>query len=538
LQIIAIVTWYNETKLSKAFDAMVTAGKINRINSSLISAQNYLNTYFITKDEYSLQKYTTTLNDVTAFMDSLHLKTDGDNTKKILLNKKQKTQAEIVRVKLSIDSFIEQQKQDHFAKLFKFKEFQTNKFLDDVKTDSYVKIDSVARKGLFSRIGAAINNRADVQKEYVNTVVIMEYKDEVKTGSIEEQLANVIAITNDYYFKEFGKLKKSLSELRKNDQKLMELNNQLLALSQSVISDYTNANPLLKPEKQQQLTNQYNTNKTIRSFTIVFLILLMLIVSVILFFLTRVAFEYEKRLKLAQEKIRQSLDFKNRITGMISHEIRSPLSIISMYSKKASASVKEPELKEIFKSIEFTSSSLLLLSNQILEYSKGENHKLLLKSSNIHLKSEINQIVNAMTSLVETKGNTLEVESNLDADVIVYSDAAKIHQLFYNLIGNANKFTENGQIKIHINLDYISDYEINLKVIISDTGIGIAENDLKNIFESYYQGTVSEKVNDLGFGLGLNICKEIIELFDGTITIESTQDDGTIVTFNLILIQV
>jgi signal transduction histidine kinase len=79
---------------------------------------------------------------------------------------------------------------------------------------------------------------------------------------------------------------------------------------------------------------------------------------------------------------------------------------------------------------------------------------------------------------------------------------------------------------------------MNLKVVISDNGIGIAENDLENIFESYYQGTVSEKVNNLGVGLGLNICKEIIELFDGGISIESKPDNGTKVTFNLILTQV
>ena len=71
----------------------------------------------------------------------------------------------------------------------------------------------------------------------------------------------------------------------------------------------------------------------------------------------------------------------------------------------------------------------------------------------------------------------------------------------------------------------------------SDNGMGIAENDLKNIFESYYQGTVSEKVNDLGVGLGLNICKEIIELFDGEIAVKSQAGKGTEVTFNLILIQ-
>lgn len=541
LQIVAIITWYNETKLSKAFDDMATVGKINRVNSSLVAAQGYFNSYVTGNGETSLNQYASALNEVTATLDSLNSDRNSGKQTESLLKKKQNTQAEILKVKASIDSLIDKQQgqnQNELKKSFKFKEFETNKFLDDVKTDSYVKVDSTSRKGLFTRLGDAIANRVDVQKEYVNTVVTMQYKDKVMTGNLEEQMANVIAITNNYYAHEFGKLKRSFSNLRSSDLKLMDFNNQLLALSQNAIAAYTNDNPMLKPENQQQIVNQYSTNKAVRSFTIVILILLMLVISVILFNFTRIAFEYEKQLSLAQEKIRQSLNFKNRITGMISHEIRSPLSIISMYSKKSSATVKDPELKETFKSIEFTTNSLLLLSNQILEYSKEENHQLTLKCRNMQLKREIYQIVNSMTSLVETKGNTLAITSDLKEETLVYSDAAKIHQLFYNLIGNANKFTENGQIKIAMNLEHISGYEMNLKVVISDSGIGIAEDDLKNIFESYYQGTVSEKVNDLGVGLGLNICKEIIELFDGEISIESKPGKGTIVKFNLILTQV
>ena len=247
------------------------------------------------------------------------------------------------------------------------------------------------------------------------------------------------------------------------------------------------------------------------------------------------AFKYEKILTTAQTQIRQSLNFKNRIMGMISHEIRSPLSIISIYSKMIGSSVKDPEIKETFESIQFTTNSLLLLANQILEYSKDENQSPKLKNKNFYLKSEITQIISSMSSLVETKGNKIEVNSNLISDYEVYSDATKIHQLFYNIIGNANKFTKDGLISITIDLQNVKDKDLNLKVIIQDNGIGISENDLKNIFELYYQGIVSGKVNDLGVGLGLNLCKEIVELFGGEISIQSEEGNGTKVVFNLIL---
>ena len=535
LQIIAIITWYNETKLSEAFDQMAAAGRVNGINSSIVKSQNHFNNYIARQDEGSLQQYTAALQEVSDMVANLPINASDEKAQKALHYKKQQLQNEIRRAKAAVDSIVNKHLGGNgLSNEFKFNEFETSKFLDDIKTDSYIKVDSGTHKGLFSRLGDAIANRKNVQKEYVNTVVTMQYKDKLKTGTVEQQMANAVAITNEYYAKEFARLKKSFSSLRGNDLKLMELNNELLALGQSLVSEY--AAPAQSNLKQVE--DQYQANKTVRSLSIVFLILLMLFVSLILFGFTRMSFEYEKQLTLAQEKIRQSLNFKNRITGMISHEIRSPLSIISMYSKKAGSSANEPELKETFKSIEFTTNSLLLLSNQILEYSKEENHEMELKPKNINLKTEIYQTVLSMTSLAESKGNALRISSNLKEDDLVYSDTAKIHQLFYNLIGNANKFTENGYIDVDINLESISDFEKNLKVVISDNGIGIAENDLNNIFDSYYQGTVSEKVNDLGVGLGLNICKEIIELFDGQISIESTPGKGTQVKFNLIVAQV
>jgi signal transduction histidine kinase len=209
--------------------------------------------------------------------------------------------------------------------------------------------------------------------------------------------------------------------------------------------------------------------------------------------------------------------------------------MISIYSRKIGSSIKDPEIKENFKAIEFTTNSLLLMTNQILEHSKNENEKPQLKNVKFNLKSEIDQLISSMALLVESKGNRLEVNSNLNPDCEVNSDAVKIHQLFHNIIGNSNKFTEKGLISIVIDYETYSNDKMNLKVQIKDNGIGIAESDLENIFESFYQGFVSEKVNDLGVGLGLNLCKEIVELFDGEIKVQSIEGKGSTFIFNLII---
>jgi len=546
LQLIVVIIWYNESsnesEMSKALDSMNSINQVShftgRINNSFIDSQKSFSTYTKNKDEASFNNYTTSLNEISRLIDSLAVITKNNKDFMKILKEKNQSEHTIESLKADIDSIIEigtNPDKSNLSKPFRLNKFEYKKILDSIKTDSYIKVDSVSRKGLFSRLGDALAGKMNVQKEQLNITVTMKYNNKVVTGSIEEQFNNLFNTTNKYYENQFQHLKKSFANLKDQNSKLTELNNKLLDLEAEIMPNYNKSLNTLQDNTQKQLQNQYNSNKIVRSYTIAILILLMFVISIILFSFTRMAFQYENRLTIAQLKIRESLNFKNRIMGMISHEIRSPLSIITIYSKMISSSIKDPEIKETFKSIQFTTNSLLLLANQILEYSKDENYAPRLNSKQFHLKEEIGQIIYSMTSLVESKGNKIEVNSNLISDFEVYSDAAKIHQLFYNIIGNANKFTNNGLILIKIDFEKVTDKKINLKVEIKDNGVGISENDLKNIFELYYQGTVSGKVNDLGVGLGLNLCKEIVELFGGEINVLSKEGKGTTILFNLML---
>jgi two-component system sensor histidine kinase BarA len=548
LQIIAVIIWYNdsinETEMSKALDSMNSLNKISnftgKINNSFIESQKNFNTYVSNKDQASLNKYNASLSEISHLIDSLSLITKDNKEFVKILKEKYESESDILALKSEIDSIIDKQinpDKNDSSKEFKLNKFEYKKILDSIKTDSYIKVDSVSKKGLFSRLGDALAGKMDVQKEQLHITVTMKYNDKIVSGSIEDQIENVFNTTNKFYENQFKTLKKSFSSLREQDLKLTELNNKLLNLEASIIPNYNKSLSTLQDNTQAQLQDRYNRSKATKSYTIAILIILMFIISIIIFGFTKMAFEYEKRLVVAQNQIRQSLNFKNRIMGMISHEIRSPLSIISIYSKMISSSIKDLEIKETFKSIQFTTNSLLLLSSQILEYSKDENRSAKLENKQFELKSEINQIVSSMGSLVESKGNKIKINSTLLDDIEVNSDAAKIHQLFYNIIGNANKFTKDGLISVSISHEKTGKRQLNLKVEIQDNGIGVSKNDLKNIFELYYQGEISGKVNDLGVGLGLNLCKEIVELFGGQINVESKEGNGTKVAFNLILNQ-
>jgi signal transduction histidine kinase len=115
----------------------------------------------------------------------------------------------------------------------------------------------------------------------------------------------------------------------------------------------------------------------------------------------------------------------------------------------------------------------------------------------------------------------------------VFSDNTKINQIFMNILGNANKFTENGKITVNTKSEFLDDHTVVLTAKISDTGVGISQTDLKNIFEPYYQGVLSTEVENLGAGLGLSLCKELVELYNGSISVESEQNQGTTVSFSI-----
>jgi len=135
--------------------------------------------------------------------------------------------------------------------------------------------------------------------------------------------------------------------------------------------------------------------------------------------------------------------------------------------------------------------------------------------------------------LAENNGNKLNVKLAVENDCLVYSDSVRISQLFYNLVGNAVKFTQNGVINIDVTSVVASKKSVTLLASVSDNGAGIAASDLENIFEEHYQSNNTIGLNVLGIGLGLNLCKEIVTLFHGTIEAESQLGKGTKVSFNI-----
>lgn len=526
----------NENKLQKYKENLDNSSALIKqkeiIKDDYATIHKNLQDFLNSKDTIHLLDYYQSLENLNNHVNSFIGTVSKDESLAAYLNQEKINLIRINEEKQLLDSLISVQKNPKNKIDFpavNFNSFDYKDILNSVQVESYMLVDSVERKGLFSRIGDAFSGKVDVQKEKLNVTITMKYGKNVTTGNIEEQLANAFKRTNSFYYNEFGQLRKKLN----TTENFAENNYTILMHSEFIINSINKALTVFDKTNKQNFDNQFRTNNSIRRYTIFGLLFVLFIISGILIILTYLAFNYENRLIESKEKLRQSLNFKNRIVGMISHEIRSPLNILSMYLKSIFNNTNDPSLKESVQSIQYTTNSMSLMVNQILEFSKNENKKLILNKERFNLKQNIEETLKNLNCLVESNQNQLIIQSNITNDCFVDSDKIKLQQLLYNLVGNANKFTSNGQIKVGLYIVNEFSKNINLLLTVEDTGIGISNEDLKYVFEDYYQGTISDKVNNLGIGLGLNLCKEIVELFEGDINITSKVNQGTKVECSL-----
>lgn len=306
-----------------------------------------------------------------------------------------------------------------------------------------------------------------------------------------------------------------------------------IIFSTVLLNGYSQALQNSKVEIENSIIRETAKVEKTRSLMLITVLFLLMSVCILILFFLRIGFLYEQRLMAANKQISDNLVFKNRILGMLSHELRSPLKIMDIFLTKISARTEDSTVKKYLKSVSYTNKTLLVQANQILEYTKNQQVGNTLKSEVFILKKEVQSILEAAESYIETRNNILIVHEDIDPDLKVYSDCTKINQLFINFLSNATKFTENGKIYVDITLEPVNSETISMITTITDTGIGIEEKDIKKIFDPYYQGQISQEADKLGAGLGLSLCKELVALYGGNVEISSKKNVGTKVIFNL-----
>lgn len=219
---------------------------------------------------------------------------------------------------------------------------------------------------------------------------------------------------------------------------------------------------------------------------------------------------------------------KSHFLAHMSHEIRTPINAVLGMDAMILRESKEAKTKEYAKDIQNAGQSLLALINDILDFSKIESGKLEIIPTNYQLSSLLNDCYNMIFIRAKEKGLEFKVENDATIPEKLRGDEIRIRQIMINLLTNAVKYTKQGSIVLSVNWEQLDEKNMKLLIGVKDTGIGITPENQAKLFESFKRIDERKNRSIEGTGLGLNITKELVELMNGIIRVESEYGKGSI----------
>ncbi len=238
-------------------------------------------------------------------------------------------------------------------------------------------------------------------------------------------------------------------------------------------------------------------------------------------------------LVLAKDKAEEAAVARSQFLSTMSHEIRTPLNAIIGISHLLMQESPKPEQMDLLNTLQFSSENLLVIINDVLDYSKIESGKIDFEQTPISLGSISSFVARSLQQIADEKHLDLVLNVDPEIPLEVLGDPTRLGQILTNLVNNAIKFTERGSVHLSLKLDMWEADIAWVKFSVKDTGIGIPADKLEVIFDSFTQASADHTRKYGGTGLGLAICKRLLELQQSQLMVESTVGCGSEFYFSL-----
>ncbi|NOH31908.1 hybrid sensor histidine kinase/response regulator [Vibrio chagasii] len=321
----------------------------------------------------------------------------------------------------------------------------------------------------------------------------------------------------------------SNSELAKLSQTFTELNQQQSQLLSQVLSVHSME---YIEQIEHQLMDSQHQLKGLTVKLIIALTLLTFAFSLILFIhrlfeLKRNNLSYQEAADTAQK----ASEAKSLFLATMSHELRTPMNGVLGIAQIIKEDSQNADTRKQAQIIIDSGQHLVTILNDILDFSKVEQGKMELELSPFSVTDVVTHLDKTLTPLATDKGISFVIKDNIPTNIQLIGDSARTRQILFNLAGNAVKFTESGKVEVEFEITPTTPPSVN--IMVSDTGIGIAEDKVDHIFTAFEQAELSTTRKFGGTGLGLSIVKQLVELMGGTIDVSSQLHVGTRFTISL-----
>ena len=375
------------------------------------------------------------------------------------------------------------------------------------------------------------------QKALADAMLIIENKNFKKLNIDSYQINATIALKEGENLKAQNILEEYTSKMAALKTKNSSLVSAIYIPQPNVVEIQEQINPIIEEPSDQEKSESFNVITNGLSIAII-AILSLLTLSLyknnnLRAKANTLLQDKNTELLLAKEKAEKASLAKAQFLSTITHELRTPLYAVTGLTHLLMEENPKEHQREHLESLKFSGEFLLSLINNILDLNKLEAKKVEIEKISFHLKKRINDVLIALKKSANDKQTTLRVDYDDSIPESLSGDPVKLSQVLINLIGNSVKFTQNGEVVIRVRKIDQYNNSIKLNFEIQDNGVGISKKKQKSIFETFSQGSLQINRKFGGTGLGLSIVKNLLELMNSKIQLESKLGEGSKFWFNL-----